>query len=131
MALQITISILALAGLFSKLSPGILASTNANFYADIASAEEEISPAEKEKLKQIILAHGVMACLAWVVLAPVGAVLLRSFKGTTATYIHGIWQILTYSVYTVAVGLGIWMALTIDRVSPLFMQEKAGLIAIA
>lgn len=53
--------------------------------------------------------HGVLASLAFVILFPVGSILIRlgSFRG--AWLIHGLFQIFTYLVYTAAVGIGIWM----------------------
>lgn len=59
--------------------------------------------------QQILIAHGVLASLAFVILFPVGSILIRlgSFRG--AWLIHGLFQIFTYLVYTAAVGIGIWM----------------------
>ena len=57
-----------------------------------------------------------MAALAWVILFPTGAVLLRLFKGRTAVIIHGSWQAFSYAVFTAAVGMGIWMAVSAEKV---------------
>ena len=60
--------------------------------------------------QQILIAHGVLASLAFVILFPVGSILIRlgSFRG--AWLIHGLFQIFTYLVYIAAVGIGIWIA---------------------
>lgn len=58
----------------------------------------------------MLIAHGVLASLAFVMLFPAGSILIRlgSFRG--AWLIHGLFQIFAYLVYTAAVGLGIWLA---------------------
>lgn len=58
----------------------------------------------------MLIAHGVLASLAFVILFPVGSILIRlgSFRG--AWLIHGLFQMFAYLVYTAAVGLGIWLA---------------------
>ncbi|KAF2995225.1 hypothetical protein E8E13_002247 [Curvularia kusanoi] len=60
--------------------------------------------------QQVLIAHGVLASLAFVILFPVGSILIRlgSFRG--AWLIHGLFQVFTYLVYTAAVGIGIWLA---------------------
>lgn len=60
--------------------------------------------------QRMLIAHGVLASLAFVVLFPAGSILIRlgSFRG--AWLIHGLFQIVAYLVYTAAVGLGIWLA---------------------
>ncbi|KAF1927143.1 uncharacterized protein M421DRAFT_182736 [Didymella exigua CBS 183.55] len=60
--------------------------------------------------QRMLIAHGVLASLAFVILFPAGSILIRlgSFRG--AWLIHGLIQIFAYLVYTAAVGLGIWLA---------------------
>ena len=58
-----------------------------------------------------------MACLAWGIFAPVGAVVLRTLPVPYALRGHAIWQTLTYCMYTAAVGTGLWLVITIERVS--------------
>lgn len=60
--------------------------------------------------QKVIIAHGVLASLAFVILFPVGSILIRlgSFRG--AWLVHGLFQLFTYLVYTAAVGIGIWLA---------------------
>jgi hypothetical protein len=59
--------------------------------------------------QKAVLAHGILASLAFVLLFPIGAILIRlgSFRG--AWLIHGIFQLVAYIVYTAAFGLGVWM----------------------
>ncbi|KAJ8116142.1 hypothetical protein OPT61_g2376 [Boeremia exigua] len=58
--------------------------------------------------QKALIAHGVLASLAFVILFPAGSILVRlgSFRG--AWLVHGILQIIAYLVYTAAVGIGIW-----------------------
>jgi hypothetical protein len=58
---------------------------------------------------KILIAHGVLAALAFVIFFPVGAILIRlgSFRGVWL--VHGIFQLFAYIVYIVAFGLGIYM----------------------
>ncbi|KAH6644678.1 integral membrane protein [Boeremia exigua] len=60
--------------------------------------------------QKVLIAHGVLASLAFVILFPVGSILIRlgSFRG--AWLIHGLFQVFAYLVYTAAVGIGIWLA---------------------
>lgn len=59
--------------------------------------------------QRILIAHGVLAALAFVIFFPVGAIIVRlgSFRGVWL--VHGLFQIFAYIVYTVAFGIGIWM----------------------
>jgi hypothetical protein len=59
--------------------------------------------------QKVLIAHGVLAALAFVLFFPVGAILIRlgSFRGVWL--VHGIFQLFAYIVYIVAFGLGIWM----------------------
>jgi hypothetical protein len=58
---------------------------------------------------KVLIAHGVLAALAFVIFFPVGAILIRlgSFRGVWL--VHGITQLFAYVTYIVAFGLGIWM----------------------
>jgi hypothetical protein len=59
--------------------------------------------------QKILIAHGVLAALAFVIFFPIGSILIKlgSFRGVWL--VHGILQLFAYIVYVVAFGLGIWM----------------------
>ncbi|PVI01193.1 hypothetical protein DM02DRAFT_362727 [Periconia macrospinosa] len=59
--------------------------------------------------QKILIAHAVMASLAFVIFFPMGAILVRlsSFPGTWL--LHGIFQVFAYLVYTAAFGIGVWI----------------------
>ncbi|KAF2641965.1 hypothetical protein P280DRAFT_489318 [Massarina eburnea CBS 473.64] len=64
-----------------------------------------------------LIAHGVLAALAFVILFPVGSILIRlgSFRGIWL--VHGLFQIFAYLVYIAAFGLGIWIVNSIPYVN--------------
>ncbi|KAK1783091.1 hypothetical protein QBC45DRAFT_400733 [Copromyces sp. CBS 386.78] len=51
--------------------------------------------------------HGIIAALAFVILFPLGSMLIRLLPGRMALFAHAFWQLLTLLVYLAAVGLGI------------------------
>ncbi|KAL2132418.1 hypothetical protein VTI74DRAFT_3816 [Chaetomium olivicolor] len=51
--------------------------------------------------------HGIMAALAFVVLFPVGSIILRIVPGRFAVWAHAIFQMVAWCVWAVAVGFGI------------------------
>ncbi|KAF2683780.1 hypothetical protein K458DRAFT_478149 [Lentithecium fluviatile CBS 122367] len=57
----------------------------------------------------ILVAHGVLAALAFVIFFPMGSILIRlaSFRG--AWIVHGLFQVFAYLVYTAAFGIGIYI----------------------
>lgn len=63
--------------------------------------------------QKILIAHGVLAALAFVLFFPLGSILIRlgTFRGVWL--VHGIFQLFAYIVYIVAFGLGVWMVNTI------------------
>ncbi|KAK3061934.1 hypothetical protein LTS18_005150, partial [Coniosporium uncinatum] len=61
------------------------------------------------KAQTIRLAHGVLAALAFVVLFPVGGIIIRVVPSKAAIWIHAGFQVLAYLIYTAAFGLGVWM----------------------
>lgn len=60
--------------------------------------------------RKMLIAHGVLAALVFVVFFPMGSILIRlgSFRGLWL--IHGLFQLFAYMVYTAAFGCGVWMA---------------------
>ncbi|KAK3954280.1 hypothetical protein QBC32DRAFT_208105 [Pseudoneurospora amorphoporcata] len=51
--------------------------------------------------------HGIIAALAFVILFPLGSMLIRLLPGRMALFAHAFWQLLTLLVYLAAIGLGI------------------------
>jgi hypothetical protein len=58
-------------------------------------------------------AHAVLASVAFVFFFPMGAMAVRILPGRLAIIIHALAQVFAYILFTAAVGLGLWMAITI------------------
>jgi hypothetical protein len=58
----------------------------------------------------MLLAHGVLASLAFVAIFPVGGIIIRVASFTGLLWVHGLLQLLGYAVFTTAFGLGVWYA---------------------
>lgn len=64
-------------------------------------------------IDNVLIAHAVMACLAWVFFVPLGAMLLRIPRrgdSRLALRLHVFCQLSSYVLYIVAAGMGIWLA---------------------
>lgn len=69
------------------------------------------SEASFNEATRILIAHAVLASLVWVIFIPSFAILLRlNLKSPIILKLHAIGQILSYVIYVVAAGLGIWLA---------------------
>lgn len=63
-----------------------------------------------QNIKHHVVIHAVLAALAWVLLLPIGAILLRlNIQSPIILKLHAACQIIAYFVYVVAAGLGIWI----------------------
>ncbi|KAK5949786.1 hypothetical protein OHC33_009175 [Knufia fluminis] len=69
-----------------------------------------LSTSEINRTTKIITVHAVLASLVWVFLIPVGGILMRSgIKSPWILRIHAFLQSISYLIYIVAVGLGIYL----------------------
>lgn len=53
--------------------------------------------------------HGILAAVAFVALFPLGSILMRVVPGRFAIWAHAITQIIAYSVFVAAAGLGFYL----------------------
>ena len=60
--------------------------------------------------QQMLLAHGVLACIAFVGLFPIGGILIRLGNFTGLIWVHPALQSFAYVIYIVAFGMGVYMA---------------------
>jgi hypothetical protein len=84
--------------------------SNGNDYASqYGGGRGGFSNFDIESRHKLIIAHGVLASLAFVLLFPVGSILIRlgSFRGVWI--VHGLFQLFAYLVYIAAFGIGVWM----------------------
>lgn len=68
------------------------------------------------KGRNILIAHGVLMCLAWVVFAPLGAIIVRAISGSKVVRMHYGTQILAYVLALTGTALGIYIAVKISAV---------------
>jgi hypothetical protein len=63
-----------------------------------------------QNINHVIVIHAVLAALAWVLLMPIGAILLRlNIQSPVILKLHAACQIIAYLVYFVAAGMGLWI----------------------
>ena len=63
----------------------------------------------------VMVAHGVMAAVAWAILFPIGAILLRlNINHPIILKLHMYLQMFAYLVYVAAAGMGIWLAMQLE-----------------
>ncbi|KAK8151310.1 hypothetical protein IWX90DRAFT_95608 [Phyllosticta citrichinensis] len=81
--------------------------------------------AEIQRMRRIQTAHGVVACLAWAVFFPAGAISIRVFSFPGLVWFHAAWQIFSYGLYVAGFGLGVYLA-TNDN----YMKEYHPIIGV-
>lgn len=64
---------------------------------------------DSEKADRIRNVHGILGALAFVILFPVGSVLMRVLPGRLALWAHALFQVASYGVYIASAGLGIYL----------------------
>lgn len=66
---------------------------------------------------KMLIAHGVLASLAFVILFPAGAIAMRLASIPGIVMIHAAFQVFAYLVYIAAFGLGVYIARGMNLVS--------------
>lgn len=64
--------------------------------------------------RTMLIAHGVLASLAFVILFPSGAIAIRLASFPGMIWIHAAFQVFAYLVYIAAFGLGVYIATEMD-----------------
>ena len=66
-------------------------------------------------VNMVIMAHAVLAPVAFVLLFPMGAMIIRllSFKGVV--WLHAGWMVTTYMIVLAALGMGVWIAVVTQQ----------------
>jgi hypothetical protein len=62
----------------------------------------------------MLLAHGVIACIAFVALFPIGGILIRVASFSGLLWLHAALQGFAFLFYIVAFGMGVYMATTLN-----------------
>lgn len=66
--------------------------------------------------RNILIAHGVIMSLAWVIFFPLGALIIRAISARYTIHMHSITQIFAYVLALIGMSLGIYVALKPDNV---------------
>jgi hypothetical protein len=75
-----------------------------------ATKESPAYEAALRKNHRALIAHSALACLAFALLAPTGAILIRlKLTRINLLKLHGYWQLAVWAIYAASVGLGIWL----------------------
>jgi hypothetical protein len=79
--------------------------------------------------KMMLIAHGVLAGLAFVILFPAGAIAIRLASFPGVIWLHAVFQVFAYLVYIAAFGIGVYMANQMNLVSLLCSKSNMLLIS--
>ena len=92
--------------------------TNSSIQVASGGAPSSAAPsASRQHAHNVVIAHAAMASLAFVLLFPVGAIVMRLLNLAGLVWLHAAIQILAYIIYIAAFGMGIWIARSKDLVS--------------
>ncbi|KAF2656210.1 iron reductase domain protein [Lophiostoma macrostomum CBS 122681] len=64
--------------------------------------------------RMMLIAHGTLACLAFVIFFPAGAIAIRLASFPGVVWFHAAFQVFAYLVYIAAFGLGVYIASDMD-----------------
>lgn len=64
--------------------------------------------------RTMLIAHGVLASLAFVILFPAGAIAIRLASFPGVVWLHAIFQVFAYLIYIAAFGLGVYIAMQME-----------------
>jgi hypothetical protein len=85
-------------------------SNNSNSNSNSQLSQNGRNGAFGSSRETMLLAHGVMASLAFVAFFPIGGILIRAASFTGLIWVHAALQIVGFLIYLVAFGIGIWIA---------------------
>lgn len=82
-----------------------------------AVADGDEGGSSEDLQNKILIAHGVLGSAAFIVFFPLGAVIMRILKGSSAWKTHAALQLFSLGLLTATTGLGIWLADETEEVS--------------
>lgn len=88
-------------------SPGSSGSPGFSGSTGTSGDESEIGSSHYDK---ILKAHGIIGPVAFVILFPLGAIMIRLLSFPGLVYLHAAWQIIALGLALATLGLGVWMA---------------------
>lgn len=67
-----------------------------------------------KKYFRYLKAHGIIGPVTFVLLFPIGAIMIRLLSFPGLVYLHAAWQLIALALACVTLGLGLWLANTLD-----------------
>lgn len=83
---------------------------NGNGNSDSTAGFTPISAGGGGNQRTMLIAHGVLASLAFVILFPAGAIAIRLASFPGVVWLHAAFQVFAYLVYIAGFGLGVYLA---------------------
>ena len=79
---------------------------------------------KKEKAERMKNAHGLVMGIAFAILFPLGAALVRLVAYKGQIWVHAAWQGLAFALGIAGLGLGIWLAVNTDQVCAVIQHTR-------
>ncbi|KAJ4409162.1 hypothetical protein N0V82_009541 [Gnomoniopsis sp. IMI 355080] len=114
MAVTIPRTSLLVIALIASLIPSAIATYGEDDYDDgffSGQQQQQSAEAAAEALEgRIEKAHGIIGCITFALLFPLGGIFLRLLPGKLSLYLHALWQVLALCLAIVTLGMGVWLA---------------------
>ena len=75
---------------------------------------------DADQTSQETITHGVLSSLAWILLFPLGSILLRLIRGKLAWKVHAAIQVIGFIIFAAGVGTGIHLSRQISVYTPIW-----------
>ncbi|KAK3713076.1 hypothetical protein LTR37_008761 [Vermiconidia calcicola] len=79
-------------------------------YESVSASSGSAGGSSTSPSQKMVLAHGVMASLAFVALFPIGGIIIRIASFTGLVWVHAALQVVAFLIYIVAFGMGVYIA---------------------
>lgn len=97
-------------------SSGAPDSTGGSAGNDSGSGGDGEEGGSKAMTHRMVIAHGILMALAFVIFFPLGALTIRFLSVRHTIWIHAGAQVFAYSIAIAAFGLGVWIAVHTEQV---------------
>ncbi|EGP87634.1 unnamed protein product [Zymoseptoria tritici ST99CH_3D1] len=85
--------------------------------APTAQSSTPMKSSSKSRTTTLIMAHGFMAAIAWIIIFPIGGIIIRVLNFRGLVWVHAGIQALGWLLFVAAVGLGLHNAIKLDLLS--------------
>lgn len=90
--------------------------------SSLSSAPSDSSPSgsssggsEPSDNNLVVMAHGILTPIAFVVMFPLGAISIRLLSFNGIVWFHAGWMVFTYIMVLASMGMGVWIAVTTQQ----------------